>query len=1164
VSKTLSKIGGFVIGAALIAVGLTVPGMQGLIFQGAAMIVTQAVYDLTAPKTPARQASEMSIQLGETPRVVQFGETFTPGSLVDGFNYGGKYGTDWEVLIIRLADHKCHSLVSFYVNDEINSYTGDGDVQRYDGKFKIYFRGDTTNDPLPDIVLDNGIGWTSADIGQSGCDVIVAYKADKPDAKHPVWPGGRPRFGFVIRGKLCYDPRLDDTVTGGAGAHRWDDASTWEWSENAVVCWYNYERGIYADDDTSDQSKLLVGRGLTAEESPPEYIFANANLCDEIAATVFPVDARATVQSNGSTFILSADSPFMAYADGNFELWHLPTRTKVGDAYGTADAGLDPHWYDIAPDGTVYYAARRVVGVDLQATLYTTPRNAATTSADYSDNTIGRVRVFDDGATREILTGSPSAGYHSGTLFVAAAASCRDFFRHGDGGKWAVTHPTGSSNQIGLLDLATGTHHVFTGLVTRGSPGTAQACHVESAGHFFVESDGKFYIVDDSTFTVTASGAIAWTAGHLPVKDPARTSLWDGFDEWSLIDGSHIRDAASGDWDAAATYRSVYDPFNHAIISRPQFNAELDFLMLDRHGAYRVAGPVYSTQEFLEVEEMFANATAGNLVTHEGALELEPGQAKSVSSTFTDDDLIVGSTTTYNQGFLSESSGEWLNSVVANYIEPEQKWNAHDAPIARDTDDIIADGKPREATVTLRLVRYLEQAQRIAEISRRKGRLWGRAQVTLGPRFCEIEAGDWVTWTSDRYNFTKTFEVRAGEIDEKWQNRLTLAEINGSVFADDADFTTDQSRAAPPPIIPDIGAPTDANWTATATTLTSTGASIPAISVTGSASDDDHAEAIIVEYWKDDGVGDPVADPDSVDWIMAGRYAPTATQIDITSIVGGGTYYTAISYVVGGVAGDRLVLGPVTAGSVDVSGQVTPAIAGAVAALAWKQPVRAATTANATLSSAFEDGDTIDGVVLVTGDRILIKNQTTASENGIYVVNASGAPSRAADADSGSDFVGATVKVSEGTTNADQEWSCTTNAPIVVGATALTFARPTVPAPTETFILACSDETTGLATGNAKITFRIPYAFTLTEVRASLTTAQASGSIFTVDINEGGASVLSTKLSIDNTEKTSTTAVTPAVISDAALANDAEITVDIDQVGDGTAKGLKVSLIGHQ
>jgi hypothetical protein len=110
--------------------------------------------------------------------------------------------------------------------------------------------------------------------------------------------------------------------------------------------------------------------------------------------------------------------------------------------------------------------------------------------------------------------------------------------------------------------------------------------------------------------------------------------------------------------------------------------------------------------------------------------------------------------------------------------------------------------------------------------------------------------------------------------------------------------------------------------------------------------------------------------------------------------------------------------------------------------------------------------------------------------------------------------------------------------------------------------LAASDETTALTTGTAKMTFRMPHAMTLTAVRASLTTAQASGSIFTVDINESGTSILSTKLTIDNTEKTSTTAATPAVISDTALADDAEITIDIDQIGDGTAKGLKITLIG--
>ena len=112
-------------------------------------------------------------------------------------------------------------------------------------------------------------------------------------------------------------------------------------------------------------------------------------------------------------------------------------------------------------------------------------------------------------------------------------------------------------------------------------------------------------------------------------------------------------------------------------------------------------------------------------------------------------------------------------------------------------------------------------------------------------------------------------------------------------------------------------------------------------------------------------------------------------------------------------------------------------------------------------------------------------------------------------------------------------------------------------------VVAASDETTALTTGTAKITFRMPRAVTLTAVRASLTTAQASGSIFTVDINESGTSILSTKLTIDNTEKTSTTAAAPPVISDTALADDAEITIDIDQIGNGTAKGLKVMLIGN-
>lgn len=111
--------------------------------------------------------------------------------------------------------------------------------------------------------------------------------------------------------------------------------------------------------------------------------------------------------------------------------------------------------------------------------------------------------------------------------------------------------------------------------------------------------------------------------------------------------------------------------------------------------------------------------------------------------------------------------------------------------------------------------------------------------------------------------------------------------------------------------------------------------------------------------------------------------------------------------------------------------------------------------------------------------------------------------------------------------------------------------------------IACSDETTALTTGTAKATFRMPFAMTLTAVRASVTTAP-TGSVLTVDINENGASILSTKITIDATEKTSTTAATPPVISDSSLADDAEITIDIDTVGSTVAgTGLKVWLIGY-
>lgn len=119
----------------------------------------------------------------------------------------------------------------------------------------------------------------------------------------------------------------------------------------------------------------------------------------------------------------------------------------------------------------------------------------------------------------------------------------------------------------------------------------------------------------------------------------------------------------------------------------------------------------------------------------------------------------------------------------------------------------------------------------------------------------------------------------------------------------------------------------------------------------------------------------------------------------------------------------------------------------------WKSPVRAATTANGTLATAYANSQVIDGVTLVTGDRILLKNQTTGTENGIYTVNASGAPTRGLDMDAATEVKGAVCDVLEGTANTDTAWINTNTGTVTLGTTSLTFidfVKTNVPAASTT------------------------------------------------------------------------------------------------------------------
>lgn len=106
-----------------------------------------------------------------------------------------------------------------------------------------------------------------------------------------------------------------------------------------------------------------------------------------------------------------------------------------------------------------------------------------------------------------------------------------------------------------------------------------------------------------------------------------------------------------------------------------------------------------------------------------------------------------------------------------------------------------------------------------------------------------------------------------------------------------------------------------------------------------------------------------------------------------------------------------------------------------------KGSVRLATTINGVLATAFANGQTVDGITLVTGDRILIKNQSAPAENGIYTVNVSGAPTRATDMDVWTEVPSAFVAVEEGTVNQDTIWLCTANQGGTLNTTSITFQQ---------------------------------------------------------------------------------------------------------------------------
>ncbi len=255
-----------------------------------------------------RQASVTQLQIGESDREAIIGECATGGQLLDAFNYGGKYGTDWEVLVIAVADHRCEALSGFYIGDTYYAFSGSGAQSGFNGQLVINWHDGQLAQAADDLLVAQSGRWTTDDRAAGVAYVVVAYKADDPKATSPIWSTGRPNFLWLVKGARIYDPRKDSTVTGGSGAHRWSDPSTWEWSDNAALGRYAYVRGFYAGDQVDTPSALMIGRGLSESEAPAARIIAAANICDEMIALKAGGSER-RYRANG---VLRAGEPFIA------------------------------------------------------------------------------------------------------------------------------------------------------------------------------------------------------------------------------------------------------------------------------------------------------------------------------------------------------------------------------------------------------------------------------------------------------------------------------------------------------------------------------------------------------------------------------------------------------------------------------------------------------------------------------------------------------------------------------------------------------------------------------------------------------------------------------------------------------------------------------------
>lgn len=265
-------------------------------------LLVAAKYALTSifQQTPKSSASATETKYGENlVREVGLGVFGTMGHHIyrNAFDKGNHIVQD----VFKLSDFRCLELLRVQLDGEWKSLSPDqqGDEGRIYGQrilgvkdggqcFVRFYQGtyDQTADPAL-IAYANPAGrWTTAHRGAGLCYAIVTTITDVDNLTSV------PNLMFEVRGAALYDPRKDSSV-GGFGSHRWNDQSTWEFSNNNAVMMYNLERGLYIG------TEKIVGRGVAASRLPLSEWFTAMNICDEIMSDGSKRYSAALIASSG-------------------------------------------------------------------------------------------------------------------------------------------------------------------------------------------------------------------------------------------------------------------------------------------------------------------------------------------------------------------------------------------------------------------------------------------------------------------------------------------------------------------------------------------------------------------------------------------------------------------------------------------------------------------------------------------------------------------------------------------------------------------------------------------------------------------------------------------------------------------------------------------------